>query len=279
MSATPATFSDIHLDVDFGFNVRPPASLGSGALHIGAKVSAKATSPLAWGYAARIHFGASGTITGSLSNGNFASTGARQVELANYSTWSVSAGTYNLVVTGADIVGSPLTVPVALAAGDSTEAVSAKLVAKLQSVAALSAFEFWADVPGRLWMRRKYPAANDATLNLGLPSALGVTSGGANSQNRVAGAAGIEVERLGGSAEDAFGAPLEAGSPTLVGLVIRSIRNSAVMLNCEAISLQAPWIPAGGFVAMGLTNDLMDEPCSLTSNGASTAEIYVIAQI
>lgn len=116
--------------------------------------------------------------------------GTAQVETAVVVVTTVTAGNANFVLTADGMTGSPITTVVALANGDSANAVATKAVTAMNLDSDITAlFNVVADGPN-IVITRKVAAANDATLNLAYADD---TSGGltddASSNNTTAGVA------------------------------------------------------------------------------------------
>lgn len=237
-----------------GANALPQAVQGelSSSVHIGRDVSVGLpAATIAW--AARIWFGAnaesvlmdfeSSTITPD-------TVGVRQVEVTAIvaAAGCTAAGNLPVVVTGAGIPGTPLTVNVPLtpAKHGTAELIAAAVAAKLAATPAINAL--WNitqgdgenNPPDNIVARRIYPEANDGTFNIAIPGSLGV-SPDVSSTNPVAGEVGTMVDRLGANGFDVFGQGLPGPSEFLA--VLYSM--PAGVPNGVATSSYAP-IRAGG---------------------------------
>ncbi len=82
-----------------------------------------------------------------------------------------------VTVTGADIPGSPLAIPVAVEAGDTASEWAAKVRAALSDVGAITGLYTVGGTSANISLTRKVPAADDTTLNIALTngSSLGIT--------------------------------------------------------------------------------------------------------
>lgn len=132
--------------------------------------------------------------TGSLTTGG---SGTQQIEVATITAagGATSNGNLNLVLTGAGITGSPLTVPVPLTTAAHTTAalIAAACVAQLRTIPSLTAlYDVFASSGATILLNANRPRANDTTLNLAIPAALGVTAA-PSSANTPAGVAGVWV--------------------------------------------------------------------------------------
>lgn len=94
--------------------------------------------------------------------------GTKQVETATVVGTITTAGNATFTVTGSGITGSPLAVSVAVLLGDTARDVAAKAAAALNSNAAVSALYLAIAYETTVILKRKIPAANDATLNVAI---------------------------------------------------------------------------------------------------------------
>lgn len=94
--------------------------------------------------------------------------GTKQVETATVVGTIGTSGNATFTVTGAGITGSPLAVSVAVLVGDTARDVAAKAVAALNLTAAISTLYLAIAYEDTVILKRKLPAANDATLNIAI---------------------------------------------------------------------------------------------------------------
>lgn len=148
----------------------------------------------------RAEFFAVGSIVQlNAANGTLTTGGAgtQQIDIATITAagGATSNGNLNLVLTGAGIAGSPLTVPVPLTTAAHTTAalIAAACVAKLRTIPSLTAlYEVFQSAGATIILKANRPRANDPALNLAIPAALGVTAA-PSSSNTPAGVAGVWI--------------------------------------------------------------------------------------
>lgn len=142
---------------------------------------------------------ATGAVTGTVA-------GVYQVETATVTAAGgcTSNGTCNVVVTGAHITGSPLTVPVALTTATHTSAslIAAAIRAELQQCTIGNPDGYTTSGTGaNIVVTDTSYRANDTTLNIAIPAGLGITAA-ATSANTTAGVAESKAYRINGQAWD-----------------------------------------------------------------------------
>jgi len=217
--------------------------------------------------------------------------GAAQVDTATVVGSASSTGNLNLVLTAADLTGSPLTVPVALANGTHTSAalVAAACRAALAANTAVAA-KFTIGGTGAAITITRVPLAvytvgsasvptyraDDATLNLAIPAALGITAA-ASSTNTTAG-----VLSAGCYISDADGKDWEGNTLTpiaasrLGGFIVRNHPESSGGVTLTAASLSAFPLPVDGvlqFTAAKCNGALQ----TITVEPISTALVTIIS--
>lgn len=205
--------TDAHLKIRLGANLRPEAPDTSGTSHIGRQVDVTLANPTkVW--AARMIFGATTqNVVASYTNNTLtpSAVGALQVETATVVAASgcTAAGNLALTFTAAGVTGSPVSVSVPLtpAAHPTATTIAAACAAALSATVAIADVYTVTASGAAVVFTRKFPAANDGTLNLAIAAGLGVTAA-ASSADTTAGAAGVVIQRLGGAGNDIYGRPL-----------------------------------------------------------------------
>jgi|GEM_PF-4527136 len=132
-------------------------------------------------------------------------------------TAGVTPGTVAVVVTSGIVTGSPVTVQVAVAKGDTADQWAAKVRTALAANAAIAAKFTVSGATDKVVLTAKDSAANDATLNISLDNgtSTGVTTA-ATSANTTAGvAAGTAKATL--TAVGVTGSPLDVTAAVLLG--------------------------------------------------------------
>jgi hypothetical protein len=126
----------------------------------------------------------------SLNKAGAPTSGVFQVETTTVVGTITLAGNATAVVTAANMAGSPITVPVAVADTDTATIVAGKVRAALGANATISAFFTIGGAGAAVVLTAKNAAANDATMNLLVDddTSAGLTT--ANSVDTTAGVAG-----------------------------------------------------------------------------------------
>lgn len=246
-------FSKAFLQVKAGVDVLPPpGGQESGAVRLRQELNVNIPDPLAaWGARVWIPDNTvecmleydTGTLTGTI--------GTRQAGHISVGGQLTSSGVLNVVVTGAKVTGSPATVPVPLSTSVHTSAamIAQAIADALNRDARLAMFEAEL-VPGGILFRSKWAFANDATLNVAIPAALGLHAA-PNLTFPVAGSKGLRIERLGGDEKDALNRPLVIGfGQDKQGLIIANRLGDSGILVEKVIPAGEKYIPVilpGGF--------------------------------
>ena len=194
-----ATFSDARAVYGLSATATPTSTNASGSITVGVSQTPVRFSDADVAYSLRAILCGSGDdlvvdlTTGSTSGSTAFVAGAAQVETNTIVAASgcTSNGTMTLVLTSAGMTGSPLNVPVALTTAAHTTAalIATAARAALEAVAVVAA-RFTIGGTGADIVLTRLPtstftvptgtlslyAANDATLNLAIPSGLGVTA-------------------------------------------------------------------------------------------------------
>ena len=141
---------------------------------------------------------ATGAVTGTVS-------GVYQVETATVTAASgcTSNGTANIVVTGANLTGSPITVPVALTTATHTTAalIAGAIRTALAANAVIAAEYTVGGASATVTLTDLTYRVNDATLNIAIPGGLGITAA-ASSVDTTAGVAESKAYRISGQTWD-----------------------------------------------------------------------------
>lgn len=163
---------------------------------------------------------ATGAITGTIA-------GASQVETATViaAGGCTSDGTVSIIVTGAYLAGSPITIPVAITTVTHTTAtlIATAIRTALSANAVISARYDVGGVTAAFTLTDKLKRSNDATLNIEIPAGLGITAA-ASSADTTAGVGECKAYRVNGMAWDQTdheGLPLEAAT-RLFSVLVRS---------------------------------------------------------
>jgi hypothetical protein len=245
------------------------------------------------GYSVRMIFAASSAdaslelTTGSTTGTDAFTAGNAQVETATIvaASGATSNGNLALVVTAAGLTGSPLTVNVALTTTAHTTAalIAAACRTTLAANTAVAALFTVGGSSAAITLTRKPTstftvpggtlnlyAANDATLNLLIPTALGVT-GASSSTNTTAGVASAGVKLYDS------GLDFEGNATPGIGPL------SAVLIKCQSGTLDIgdDAISADGIIlhANSTLGPVLANPLLLTAtDGASDITITVIGQ-
>jgi hypothetical protein len=197
-----------------------------------------------------------GSVVLDLTDGSVtvSGTGTPQVETQTIVGTISSAGSISVVVTGANIAGSPLTIPVAVANSDSASTVATKVKTALNVSAITNAYTIGgtgADVT----LTAVPTAANDSTLNIAYTNG---TSAGltpdALSVNTTAGVAPAKCYRIDGTsfANDNFqGASLPADIASTCGILIRGSSGPGTLSAVNDTGSIAVAVKAAGFALLG----------------------------
>jgi hypothetical protein len=245
------------------------------------------------GYSVRMIFAASSAdaslelTSGSTTGTDAFTAGAAQVETATIvaAAGATSNGNLALVVTAAGMTGSPLTVNVALTTTAHTTAalIAAACRETLTANTAVAALYTVGGSSAAITLTRKptstftvpggtlnlYPA-NDSTLNLLIPTALGVT-GASSSTNTTAGVASAGVKLYNN------GLDFEGNATSVISPL------SAVLIKCQlgTVDIGDSGISAGGIIlhANSTLTPTIPNPLLLTATeGATDITITVIGQ-
>lgn len=163
---------------------------------------------------------ATGVVTGTV-------TGVKQKETATViaAGGCTSNGDLDLVITAVGLAGSPMTVPVALTTATHTtqDLIAQECRTVLAATTAITDFFAVSGATNTIILEALTAAADDATMNIAIPAALGV-SAAASSANTTAGVSSSYASRVSGAdwdATDHEGIALPA-MPTLFSVLMTS---------------------------------------------------------
>lgn len=223
------------------------------------------------------------------------SAGTAQVETATAAGTIGTAGNAEVVVTAADVTGSPLTFSVAVAASDTASEWAAKVRTALAANSALSTYYVVGGSATSITLTHKgkvqhtiqgqsvgaYPA-NDATLNISLDNdtCTGIATA-ATSANTTAGAAssGVYVPALDGND---FEGIATGGASNLYGIYIKNSTpagGDAVFVTMGSIVVDYP-LPAQGILQISDASgdlNLEDITISPETNDPNIVEVVIAA--
>lgn len=172
------------------------------------------------------------------------------------------AGNASVVVTSAALTGSPLTVPVAVAANDNANAVAGKIRTALGLVAAIVAAFTVGGQNADVILTAKVADANDATFNIAIDNGtcLGLTAA-PTSANTTAGAEAKAVGNVVITGKDAAGVAITEtialnGTTPVVGNLAFAIVSQIVL----------PIMVSGPSVSVGVGSKLGLDHCMLVDN-------------
>jgi len=247
------------------------------------------------GYSVRMIFAAAADeaaldpYTGDTTGTDAFTAGNAQVETATIvaASGATSNGNLALVVTAAGMAGSPLTVNVALT---TTAHTTAALIAEAcrTTLAANTAVAALFTVGGSttaITLTRKPTstftvpsgtlnlyAANDATLNILIPTSLGVT-GAASSTNTTAGVASDGVKMYDAGVN--FEGNAIASMPTINGILIKCSTGSITWIDEDSYG---GMIESGGLTISARNAGIVDGSITITASETSDITITVIGQ-
>lgn len=114
--------------------------------------------------------------------------GTRQVETLTATITTVTVGSFNVVVTGVRLTGSPITVPVSVAGGETNSEVAYKIAVALRANSVINNIYYIRHASNTVILTEKLIKANDGTLNVAISAnAVGVDTA-ASSANTTSGA-------------------------------------------------------------------------------------------
>jgi hypothetical protein len=256
----------------------PASTMTSGTLTLGLAATSQSFSDADIGYAITSRLTTSSTTatldvqTGVLTGSAAFVAGVAQVETATVVAASgcTSAGNCTITFTSANVTGSPVSVVVPLTTASNTQAlVTAALVAGIAANAAIAAKFDVVRNGSTIVATAKVDSngnfvADDGTLNIAIPSGLGITAA-PTSANTTAGVASSGVQVLDGDGKDFEGVTL-ASMARIYALEINVTSGSASATNgTQVLPLPCKIWNTSGFTGSMLTADLV-----ITALGAGT---------
>jgi hypothetical protein len=256
----------------------------SGTLTLGLAATSQAFSDADIGYAITSRLTTSSTTatldvqTGVLTGSAAFVAGVAQVETATVVAASgcTSAGNCTITFTSANVTGSPVSVVVPLTTASNTQAlVTAALVAGIAANTAIAAKFDVVRSGSTIVATAKVDSngnfvADDGTLNIAIPSGLGITAA-PTSANTTAGVASSGVQVLDGDGKDFEGVTLTSMA-RIYALEINVTSGSASATNgTQVLPLPCKIWNTSGFTGSMLTADLVITALSAGTNITITA--------
>jgi len=265
------------------FIATPSSSMTTGRFTIGLAATAQSFATADIGYAISTRLTTSSTTatlnveTGVCTGSASFVEGVAQVETTTVvaAAGATSNGNCIVTVTGATLTGSPLDVTIPLTTASNTASlVAAKLAAGLASNAAIAAKYTVTSSGANIVLTVKADAdgnyiANDTTLNIAIPSGLGITL--SINANTTAGVASSGVQVLDGDGKDFEGVTLTPLA-RIYALEINVTSGSASATNgTQVLPLPCKIWNTSGFTGSMLTADLVITALSNGTNVTITA--------
>jgi len=262
----------------------PASTMTSGTLTLGLAATSQAFSDADIGYAITSRLTTSSTTatldvqTGVLTGSAAFVAGVAQVETATVVAASgcTSAGNCTITFTSANVTGSPVSVVVPLTTASNTQAlVTAALVAGIAANTAIAAKFDVVRSGSTIVATAKVDSngnfvADDNTLNIAIPSGLGITAA-STSANTTSGVASSGVQVLDGDGKDFEGVTL-ASMARIYALEINVTSGSASATNgTQVLPLPCKIWNTSGFTGSMLTADLVITALSAGTNITITA--------
>jgi len=272
----------------------PTSTQVSGTVQIGASQAQIRLTDANVAYSLRAIFASTAAeldldlTTGSTVGSTAFAAGAAQVETATIvaAGGCTSNGTMTLVVTAAGLTGSPLNVPVALTTTEHTTAalIAAAARTALGANAAVAARFTIGGTGADISLTHKPTstftvpggtlnlyAANDGTLNLAIPSGLGVTVAG-TSANTTAGVASSGVKIYDGDGKDFEGETIPTIS-AISGLLVQNANGGAITITGAADEIA---MGAGDVFLMANEAEIGISPAlTFTSDTLTTCDLTI----
>lgn len=248
----------------------PTSSMTSGRFTVGLIPTAQAFATADIGYAVSARLTTASTtatldVQSGVCTGSAAFVaGTAQVETATVvaASGATSNGNCIVTVTGASLTGSPLAVTVALTTASNTATlVAAALAAGLQANAAIAAKYTVTSSGANIILTVNVDSdsnyiANDATLNIAIPSGLGITAA-ATSTDTTAGVATSGVQVLDGGGTDFEGVTL-VSMARIYAIEINVTSGTASATNgTQVLTLPCKLWNTSGITGSMLTADLV----------------------
>jgi hypothetical protein len=266
------------------FTASPASSLTTGRVTVGTSAAQQAFATADIGYAISTRLTTSSTTatldvqTGICTGSAAFVAGVAQVETATViaASGATANGNCILTVTGASLTGSPLDVTIPLTTSANTAAlVASALAAGLKANAAISEKYTVTSSGDNIVLTVKADAngnfvANDSTLNIAIPSGLGITAA-ATSTNTTAGVASSGVQVLDGDGKDFEGVTIPS-MERIYALEINVTSGSATATN----GTQVLTLPCKIWNTSGITGSMLTADLVITATSAGT-NITIVA--
>ena len=266
------------------FTASPASSLTTGRVTVGTSAAQQSFATADIGYAISARLTTSSTTatldvqTGACTGSAAFVAGVAQVETATVvaAAGATSSGNCIVTVTGSTLTGSPLavTIPLTTSANTATLVASA-LAAGLNANTAIAAKYSVASSGADIVLTVKADAngnylANDGTLNIAIPSGLGITAA-PTSADTTAGVVSSGVQVLDGDGKDFEGVTLPSMA-RIYALEINVTSGSATASNStQVLPLPCKIWNTSGFTGSMLTADLVITATSAGTNLTITA--------
>jgi hypothetical protein len=260
------------------FTASPASSLTTGRVTVGTSAAQQAFTTADIGYAISARLTTSSTTatldvqTGVCTGSAAFVAGVAQVETATVvaAAGATSSGNCIVTVTGSTLTGSPLAVTIPLTTSANTAAlVATALASGLNANAAIAAKYSVASSGADIVLTVKADAngnylANDGTLNIAIPSGLGITAA-STSTDTTAGVVSSGVQVLDGDGKDFEGVTLPSMA-RIYALEINVTSGSASATN----GTQVLTLPCKIWNTSGITGSMLTADLVITATSAGT---------
>lgn len=225
------------------------------------------------GYSARILMGAGTSATVDLTTNTWSSltAGTKQVETATAAGTITASGNATVIVTGARITGSPVTVSVAVVNGDTAATWAAKVRTALAANTTIAAlYDVGGSTTAITLTDKNAIYANDATLNISLDNGTctGITPA-TTSANTTSGVAGAVLDANSGDSKDFEGVTL--GTIAVQGVMVKSVTGDIYVFDSSTLFSSAMETSAFTLLKSSAISDL-----TINATTTSTVEITVL---
>ena len=260
------------------FTASPASSLTTGRVTVGTSAAQQSFATADIGYAISARLTTSSTTatldvqTGVCTGSAAFVAGVAQVETATViaAAGATSSGNCIVTVTGSTLTGSPLAVTIPLTTSANTAIlVASALASGLNANAAIAAKYSVASSGADIVLTVKADAngnylANDGTLNIAIPSGLGITAA-STSTDTTAGVVSSGVQVLDGDGKDFEGVTLPSMA-RIYALEINVTSGSASATN----GTQVLTLPCKIWNASGITGSMLTADLVITATSAGT---------
>jgi hypothetical protein len=207
-------------------------------------------------------------------------TPVSQVETATAVGTITGTGNATVVVTGARITGSPVTLSVAVLNTDTASTWANKVRTALEANLPISSVYTVGGTGATITLTETAPANNDATLNISLDNGTctGITTA-ASSTNTTTGVGGVSITNSTGDGNDFEGVELPL-STLVYGLAIRNTSNSGTLSIDIGGGDYIVYVPPNGIASCVFPGGSGDLSGLLTASalvGAVSAEITILS--